>query len=242
MDAHEILVTCRDKGVQLEVQGDKLRAHGKLTDELRNVIRQHKAELIAELTQPTDEDRICELLHRYHLGEFHPKVRERLAEIFRENPPDAEERLLRACEHLGVDGSQLQAKAEEAMVAWRQRLVSVVNIKTLTKAERREAVYIGRATRYHQESPLHNPYKAPRDGTREECLELYRQRLHSIPHVGCPNELGTAFMELEHKVNNGGRVTLTCPCKSPCHGDVLKEALTDPSFWEPAVSEERVEA
>ena len=113
----ELLAELDGLGVTLAVEGDKLLVHGasQLTDELRAAIRLHKAELIAELTQPTDEDRICELLHRYHLGEFDPKSRQRLAEIFRENPPDAEERLLRACRHLGIDGSGLEEASERAM-------------------------------------------------------------------------------------------------------------------------------
>ena len=68
--------------------------------------------------QPTDEHRICELLHRYELGEFDRKSRQRLAEIVRENPPDAKDRLLRACEHLGITGAEIDAAAEKAMSKW----------------------------------------------------------------------------------------------------------------------------
>jgi hypothetical protein len=42
-------------GVQLEPAGDKLRASGPLTDELRDLIRAHKAEILAELAAANDE-------------------------------------------------------------------------------------------------------------------------------------------------------------------------------------------
>jgi len=50
---------------------------------------------------------VLELLYRYEHGHFAPNVRERLAEIFRTNPPDALQRLEKAAEYVGVDGSEL---------------------------------------------------------------------------------------------------------------------------------------
>jgi hypothetical protein len=56
----------------------------------------------------SDERKIAELVARYQAGQFSPKVRARLAEIFEQNPPDAEARVLRACEHLGITGEGLE--------------------------------------------------------------------------------------------------------------------------------------
>jgi hypothetical protein len=48
------------------------------------------------------KDAVTELLLRYELGEFDDRVRARLAEIFRTDPPDALERLEKAAEYLGL--------------------------------------------------------------------------------------------------------------------------------------------
>jgi hypothetical protein len=56
-------------------------------------------------------DAVAELLLRFELGEFSGPVRARLADIFREAPTDAWERLERACKHLGVDGSRAEEVA-----------------------------------------------------------------------------------------------------------------------------------
>ena len=56
-----------------------------------------------------------ELLYRYAHGHFSPTVRQRLAEIFATNPPDAIERLERAAAYLGVDGSELLEWAERPL-------------------------------------------------------------------------------------------------------------------------------
>jgi hypothetical protein len=56
----------------------------------------------------SDERKIAELVARYQAGQFSHKVRTRLAEIFEQNPPDAEERVLRACEYLGITGEGLE--------------------------------------------------------------------------------------------------------------------------------------
>lgn len=47
-------------------------------------------------------DAIAELMLRHDLGDFPAPVRRRLTEIFTGDPPDALERLHRACEHLGI--------------------------------------------------------------------------------------------------------------------------------------------
>jgi hypothetical protein len=50
---------------------------------------------------------IPELLIRYERGEFSASVRERLALIFREDPPDAWQRLEKACKYLGITGADI---------------------------------------------------------------------------------------------------------------------------------------
>lgn len=50
-------------------------------------------------------DAIAELLLRYELGDFTPRVRARLAEIFRTDPVDAVDRLQRAVQYLGITGA-----------------------------------------------------------------------------------------------------------------------------------------
>lgn len=47
-------------------------------------------------------DAIAELLLRYELGDFPAPVRRRLLDIFTTDPPDAMDRLERACQHLGI--------------------------------------------------------------------------------------------------------------------------------------------
>lgn len=47
-------------------------------------------------------DAIAELMLRHELGDFPAPVRRRLTEIFTTDPPDAIERLHRACKHLGI--------------------------------------------------------------------------------------------------------------------------------------------
>jgi len=47
-------------------------------------------------------DAVLELMFRYELGDFPTNVRERLAQIFTDNPDDAIERLERAATYLGL--------------------------------------------------------------------------------------------------------------------------------------------
>lgn len=56
-----------------------------------------------------------ELIYRYEHGHFSPAVRQRLAAIFADDPPDAAERLERAAAYLGVDGSELLEWAERPL-------------------------------------------------------------------------------------------------------------------------------
>lgn len=51
--------------------------------------------------------RVAELIIRYEIGHFDERVRARLAEIFRDDPPDAWDRLERACDHLEISGARV---------------------------------------------------------------------------------------------------------------------------------------
>ena len=66
---------------------------------------------------PTLDDRIAELVVRHHTGQFQgrPAVQRRLDSIFAENPADAHDRLLRAIDHLGVTGHDLERLADLAV-------------------------------------------------------------------------------------------------------------------------------
>lgn len=65
---------------------------------------------------------VCELLHRYHLGQILPYIRARLAEIFKDDPPDAWQRLLSACNYIGITGDELEQVAHEVMI--REKMVN----------------------------------------------------------------------------------------------------------------------
>jgi len=68
-------------------------------------------------------------------------------------------------------------------------------------------IYIGRGSKWG------NPYRIGKDGTREDVIAQYRERMNYHP------ELRDALPELKGKV-------LGCFCKPlPCHGDVLAEMV-----------------
>ncbi len=73
-------------------------------------------------------------------------------------------------------------------------------------------VYIGRRfALFKNDSKWANPYVIGIDGTREECIEKYRNYLISRP------DLMAAISELKDKI-------LICWCApEKCHGDVLIE-------------------
>ena len=122
MTANELLKHLADCGVELEPAGIGLRIRAAIPpdSELRELIRQHKPDLLAVLRPPEMTDANAELLLRYELGEFEPDVRRRLAEIFEDSPPDALARLARACDHLGIDGSQADRYGELAVARDRE--------------------------------------------------------------------------------------------------------------------------
>lgn len=97
-------------------------------------------------------------------------------------------------------------------------MINIVN----RKSYRGEGVYIGRP------SPLGNPFKIGRDGTRDEVVARYREWLwRQIQRQG------DVYRELHRlaEIARQGDLTLICWCKQPdreigCHGDILKAAVT----------------
>jgi hypothetical protein len=67
----------------------------------------------------TIDDRLAELVVWHHLGEYRgrPSVQRRLDELFATNPTNVEELLLRACDHLGVTGHDLERLGDQAVAA-----------------------------------------------------------------------------------------------------------------------------
>lgn len=79
-----------------------------------------------------------------------------------------------------------------------------MSITVVNKYASEYDVYIGRGSKWG------NPYVIPRDGNRQEVIDLFEMHL-----VGNP-ELMKALPELKGKA-------LGCFCKpKACHGDVLK--------------------
>lgn len=80
----------------------------------------------------------------------------------------------------------------------------LLNKHTCTEAEAKDAVYIGRP------SVWGNPYEIGRDGTRQEVIEKYRQRVESRPML----------KELIREKLKGKDLACFCTPKA-CHGDIL---------------------
>ena len=68
-----------------------------------------------------------------------------------------------------------------------------------------------------------NPYKAPKDGSRTEVVELYRKMLLTFPQTS------QGFLETDSYIHTlkqelGGKdLACWCPLDVPCHADVLLE-------------------
>lgn len=82
-------------------------------------------------------DAIAELLLRHELGDFDPRVRERLEEIFRTAPDDAMERLARAAAYLDLTGTTEATLARFA--SSRSRTEASQNTPTPKRQKRRTA-------------------------------------------------------------------------------------------------------
>jgi hypothetical protein len=68
MTPMQLLMECRRRGIELSVNGDKLRVvaeKGAITDELREALRRHKPALMELLRGPTAED-VAEATRQLH--------------------------------------------------------------------------------------------------------------------------------------------------------------------------------
>jgi len=86
-----------------------------------------------------------------------------------------------------------------------------------------EAVYVGRGSEWG------NPFVVGRDGTRAECVELYKALAHGLICVSTKASVGEQQLVMlamaNHLSNLRGR-DLACWCPidgKPCHADVLLE-------------------
>lgn len=91
-----------------------------------------------------------------------------------------------------------------------------------------DKIYIGRATRTLERSPLANLYAVGFDGDRAQVIELYRRWLWHQINIGEQNPNGALkkLLAIARLVKTGQPVILTCWCKTlPCHGDVIIRAI-----------------
>ena len=93
-------------------------------------------------------------------------------------------------------------------------------------------IYIGRLNRSRgllKSSPLANPYRIGKDGSRKAVVEKYRLWLNAEIEKGMRGEYSKAFEELKQirdKIVAGEKIELSCYCAPAlCHGDVIKEQV-----------------
>ena len=80
--------------------------------------------------------------------------------------------------------------------------------------------------------PLGNPFKVGRDGTREECVRLYRMMVEGLICLGRPaptpeEQIAALKYLLAHREELRG-CDLACWCAldgKPCHVDVILEVV-----------------
>jgi len=68
MTPMQLLMECRRRGIELSVNGEKLRVEhppGTVTDEIREALRRHKPALMELLRGPTAED-VAEATRQLH--------------------------------------------------------------------------------------------------------------------------------------------------------------------------------
>ncbi len=92
---------------------------------------------------------------------------------------------------------------------------------------RDEGVYIGRShPRFPRGSPLGNPFKEGRDGSRSEVVTRYRSLLRYAWMHGGPAK--DELLRLADLYQSGSLAALVCWCAPlPCHGDVVLQALRE---------------
>ena len=85
------------------------------------------------------------------------------------------------------------------------------------------AVYVGRGSKWG------NPFVVGRDGTRAECVDLYRKLLAGLICLTRTANIDEQRRALRHAANHLGDLkgkNLACWCRvdgKPCHADVLLE-------------------
>jgi hypothetical protein len=88
-------------------------------------------------------------------------------------------------------------------------------------------VYVGRGGRGRKGSPLGNPFKIGRDGSRAEVIAKYRAWLDAR----LAYTLGEQNVELDRLitlVRERGALRVLCFCKpDDCHGDVIAEKIME---------------
>lgn len=89
----------------------------------------------------------------------------------------------------------------------------------------RPASYVGRATRGRKGSPLGNPFKIGKDGTREEVIAKYGIWLdEQLAEAGSAASLDLA--RLRAIWLEAGALVLTCWCHPlDCHARIIKERM-----------------
>ena len=102
-------------------------------------------------------------------------------------------------------------------------MIHIENLRTYCG----EGVYIGRP------SPLGNPFKIGKHGTRNDVIAAYRVWLWKQIHAR--NDVYRELLRLV-ELSRVGDLTLICWCKEPnqeiaCHGDVVRAAILNSSAW-----------
>jgi hypothetical protein len=103
-------------------------------------------------------------------------------------------------------------------------MITVANVRTHAP-DARPAIYVGRATRGRKGSPLGNPFKIGKDGTRDEVIAKYAAWLdEQLAEAGSAASLELARIRavwLEH-----GGIVLACWCAPErCHAEVIRDRL-----------------
>jgi hypothetical protein len=116
--------------------------------------------------------------------------------------------------------------------------MSSLNVKRISikaSPDHPDAIYIGRENRTYclRQSPLANPYKIGKDGTREEVVKKYRQWLWEEIQKGRKREnevwkeLKSILNDIKQLDSEDDYTRLMCWCKEDekCHGDVVINCL-----------------
>lgn len=131
-----------------------------------------------------------------------------------------------------VDFAKLARTMEEKRASRKANprpLVAVVNAKTpISEWPILSTHYIGRSMRgnaLYKGSPLANPFKVGRDGSREVVVSKYNDWLKSKYRDKDSEEYRELMIILEYSLSLHG-ISLVCWCApKKCHGDVIKKAI-----------------